>query len=329
MAHYLLTGAAGFIGERTAALLLEGGHSVTGIDNLNDYYPVALKRYRLDRLKAYRDFVFYELDIEDGPGLERALGGEHFDAVINLAARAGVRYSMENPQVYFSTNVIGLLNILEYMRAQGIGKLVQASTSSLYAGQDTPFSESLPVNTPISPYAASKKAAETLCYTYHHLYGIDVTITRFFTVYGPAGRPDMAIFKFIKLIHEGLPITIYGDGNQSRDFTFIDDIATGTIRALAPLGFEIINLGGGKKPVSMHDIVKRIESLLDTRAEITYKSFNPADMKVTWAEIAKAHRLLDWRPTTSIDEGLAACVSWYKNNQEWLARIFPTEGLQQ
>ena len=244
MKTILLTGAAGFIAARTGELLLQKGFRVEGLDNMNDYYDVRLKRYRLGRLKAHRNFSFHLCDIEDRPALGRIFKKHRFDAVLNLAARAGVRYSLVDPYVYMTTNAEGTLNLLERCREHGVKKFILASTSSLYAGQKLPFKESLAVSTPISPYAASKKAAEEMAYVYHYLYGIDVTILRYFTVYGPAGRPDMSPFRFIKWIAEGTPIRLYGDGSQSRDFTYVDDIARGTVLALKKTGYKIINLGG-------------------------------------------------------------------------------------
>ena len=194
MQTFLVTGCAGFIGWKVSEKLLERGYKVIGVDNLNDYYDVKVKKYRLNSLKNYPEFKFYEVDIENLEGLKEVFKKNSFDYVINEAARAGVRYSMENPYVYFTTNVLGTLNLLELCKEYGVKKFVLASTSSLYAGQKMPFNEDLPVNTPISPYAASKKSAEVLCYTYHYLYGIDVSIVRYFTVYGPAGRPDMSVF---------------------------------------------------------------------------------------------------------------------------------------
>ncbi len=244
-----------------------------------------------------------------------------FDAVLNLAARAGVRYSITNPHIYFSTNVTGSLNILEAMRASGTKKYVLASTSSLYAGQSMPFVESLPVNCPISPYAASKKAAEALAYSYHHLFNIDCTILRYFTAYGPEGRPDMSYFKFIQSIDNGEKLELYGDGSQARDFTYVDDIALGTISAIRPLGFEIINLGGGDRPVTILEMIKKLEVLLGRPALIKKKPFHAADLKATSADISKARDLLRWKPATTLDQGLATTVEWYKKHQPWSSSI--------
>ncbi len=322
MAKILLTGAAGFIGWKTGELLLEDGHEVVGVDNMNDYYDTRLKEWRLNQLKKYPNFKFYEVDIENLGALDVVFQDNEFDRVINLAARAGVRYSLINPFVYLSTNAEGTLNLLELMRKYGIKKFVLASTSSLYAGQSMPFKEDLPVNTPISPYAASKKAAEVMSYTYHYLYGIDVTVVRYFTVYGPAGRPDMSIFRFIKWIDEGTPIELFGDGSQSRDFTYVDDIAKGTIKAaFKDVGYEIINLGGGKNPISLNEVISKIEKYLGKKAKIDYKPFHKADLKETWADITKAERILGWKPEIDIDEGLKRTIDWYIENREWLKDV--------
>lgn len=315
--RYLVTGCAGFIASRVARLLLDAGHEVIGIDNVNDYYDPRLKEHRIDGLKCDR-FDFHRVDLESleqiAPLFDQAGG---FDAVFNLAARAGVRYSMENPFIYLTTNSQGNLNLLSEMHRTGTRQYVLASTSSLYAGQKMPFVESLPVNTPISPYAASKKAAEAMAYSFHHLYGIDVSICRYFTVYGPAGRPDMSVFRFIRWIDEGTEIELFGDGEQSRDFTFVDDIARGTIAAAKPLGYEIINLGGGGTPVSLNRLIAMIEDRLGKKAKINHQPFHKADMVSTSADISKAKELLGWQPIVSLEEGLAASVDWYLENKPW------------
>ena len=321
MSSILVTGCAGFIGSVTCRLLLEAGHQVVGIDNLSDYYDVELKRWRLSQLDGVDGWQFAEGDIEDEVFLGDLFKDNAFDAVVQFAGRAGVRYSMENPSAYLETNALGLLYMLEAMRVHGVKKLVLASTSSLYAGLEMPFVESLPVNTPISPYAASKKAAEVMAYTYHHLYGIDVTVNRFFTVYGPAGRPDMSPFRFIKWIDEGTPITLFGDGTQSRDFTFVDDIARGVIASLKPLGYEIINLGGGQNPISINRMIRTFEELLGKKAVIDQQPFNNSDMMHTWADIEKADRLLNWKPQVDFEAGMEATVKWYLDNKEWVKEI--------
>jgi UDP-glucuronate 4-epimerase len=321
MEKILLTGAAGFIGWKTAQVLLDQGFHVAGIDNMNDYYDVALKQHRLKYLQRNPNFEFFQGDIEDLNYLDSIFSAHDFVAVINLAARAGVRYSMENPHVYLTTNSHGTLNLLEMMRKHLVGKMVLASTSSLYAGQKMPFVEELPVNTPISPYAASKKAAEVMSYSYHYLFGTDVSVVRYFTVYGPAGRPDMSIFRFIKWIDEETPIELFGDGSQSRDFTYVDDIANGTVKALRGVGYEIINLGGGKNPISMNYVIGKIEEYLGKKAIIDQKPFHKADMKATWADITKAGKLLGWKPEILLDEGLRRTVDWYVENRSWLQQV--------
>jgi len=321
MESVLLTGAAGFIGSKVAEKLLKRGYRVIGVDNLNDYYDPRLKKYRLKRLSENKNFTFYKVDIENREALRVIFQDTKPQGVINLAARAGVRYSLVNPFVYETTNSLGTLNLLETMREFGIEKFVLASTSSLYAGQPMPFKEELPVNTPISPYAASKKAAEVMSYTYHYLYGFDVTVLRYFTVYGPAGRPDMCIFRFIKWIDEGTPITVYGDGTQSRDFTYVDDIAEGTVRAFErETGYEIINLGGNQ-PHKLKEVIELIEEFLGKRAEVVYKPFHKADLKATWADIEKAKRILNWEPKVPLREGIRRTVEWHLENRDFVKTI--------
>ncbi|MFN7016620.1 MAG: NAD-dependent epimerase/dehydratase family protein, partial [Fimbriimonadales bacterium] len=230
------------------------------------------------------------------------------------------RQSVENPWVYIATNMTGALNLLELCRLHGIHKYVLASTSSLYGNNERPFREDLPTDRPLSPYASSKKGAETLCYTYHHLYGLDITVLRYFTVYGPAGRPDMSIFRFIRWIAEGEPIQVFGDGLQERDFTYVDDIAQGTVAALKPLGYEIINLGGDR-PVSLKWIIETIENLVGKKAIWHTAPMHPADVKATWADITKARTLLGWEPQVSLEEGLRRSVAWYLENRDWAREV--------
>jgi nucleoside-diphosphate-sugar epimerase len=313
MKKVLVTGAAGFIASQVCQKLLASGVEVIGVDNLNDYYDVRLKEYRLELLRSKKNFQFIKLDIEDLGAIQKLFQKNKFDVVFNLAARAGVRGSVENPHVYMTTNAMGALNLLEQIK-DGRTKYILASTSSLYAGQKMPFSEQLPVNTPISPYAASKKAAEVMAYSYHHLYNVDVSVVRYFTVYGPAGRPDMSIFRFIQWIDKGEKIQLFGDGGQSRDFTYVEDIAEGTIKAAKNLGYEIINLGGGQKPISMNTVIGEIEKDLGKKAQIDQLDFHKADLKETWADIGKAKRLLDWEPKISFEEGISRTISWYREN---------------
>jgi len=320
MERVLVTGAAGFIGWKTVEMLLKKGYEVVGIDNLNTYYDVRLKKYRLSLLNKYENFIFYKKDIENIEELDAIFKKYQFSAIINLAARAGVRSSIEKPELYLRTNALGTLNILQMMKKYDIKKLILASTSSLYASQNMPFKEDLPVNTPISPYAASKKAAEMLCYVYHYLYGFNVTILRYFTVYGPAGRPDMSIFRFIYLIQRGLPIEVYGDGTQKRDFTFVDDIAKGTVEALKLRSYHIINLGNNS-PVELNYVIRLIEKYLNKKAKIKYREFHKADIKATWADIKKAEELLNWRPQTGIEEGIKKTVEWFEENKSLIDNI--------
>ncbi len=316
MARYLVTGAAGFIGARVTDMLLQGGHAVLGLDNLNDAYDPRLKDWRLERLRGMPGFEFHAADICDQETLA-ALWDPSVEAVINLAARAGVRASVRDPWVYARTNLEGTLNLLELCRTHGPAKLVQASTSSLYGAHNPrPFREDADISRPLSPYTATKGAAELLCHTYHHLYQLDINILRFFTVYGPAGRPDMSIFRFVQWIAEDRPVRIYGDGEQERDFTYIDDAARGTLLALQPAGYQIINLGGDR-PWPMLEVVQQIEGLLDKEARLDHQASAPGDVRATWADIGKAKQLLGWQPEVDLIAGLEACVRWYLEQREW------------
>ena len=317
MANYLVSGVSGFIGSRVAGLLLDTGHTVVGIDNLNDAYDVRLKQWRLAQLTPRSGFRFFHGDIALRDDVNAELFATPVDAVLNLAARAGVRPSTINPWVYIETNVTGTLNLLEACRTYGVKKFVLSSTSSLYGTRNpTPYREDQNTDYPLSPYAASKKAAEAMCATYNHLYGIDMTVLRYFTVYGPAGRPDMSPFRFVQRIAEGLPITVYGDGKQSRDFTYVDDIARGTIAGLKPVGYEIVNLGSDT-PIELIEMIHTVERLVEREANIIYKPAHPADMPRTWADVNKAAEVLGWRAQYSLEEGLSRLVAWYRENREW------------
>jgi UDP-glucuronate 4-epimerase len=323
MARYLLTGAAGFIGAVVAQGLLQQGHEVVGLDNLNDAYDPRLKTWRLDALAPRAGFRFERADISDAQDLERAWGDRPYDAVLNLAARAGVRPSMRDPLAYARANLIGALNVLELCKRHGVAKVVQASTSSLYGAHNPrPFREDADISRPLSPYAASKGAAELLCHSYHHLFGLDVTILRYFTVFGPAGRPDMVIFRFVQWVHEGQPVVIFGDGTQERDFTYVQDIAEGTIAALRPTGFQVVNLGSDR-PVALSTVLQLLETMIGRKAEIVRQPAAPGDVRATWADIHQARDLLGWRPSTSLEDGLSACVAWYRQERDW-ARTIPT-----
>lgn len=318
----MVTGCAGFIGSKVCELLISDGHAVIGLDDLNDAYDQRLKKWRLAQLETKSGFTFHQLDICDRRSLSLlASEAKGSDAVINLAARAGVRQSVENPWIYIDTNITGMLNLLECCREWGIQKFVLASTSSLYgAANPRPFREDANTDGPLSPYAASKKGSEAFCFTYHYLYGIDVTVLRYFTVYGPAGRPDMSLFRFVQWVSEGRTVTVYGDGEQSRDFTYVDDIARGTIAGLKPLGYEIINLGSDQ-PVVLKHAIQLVERLTKQKARIENKPRHPADVLATWADITKAERLLGWRPQTKFEEGVGRLVQWYQGNHEWTKDI--------
>ena len=322
MANYLVTGVAGFIASRVAHMLLEAGHRVVGVDNLNDAYDVQMKKHRLSKLKSQDGLIFRQLDIADWPsmeGLKQEIG--NCDAVINLAARAGVRASLENPWVYVDTNITGTLNLLELCQRQQIPKIILASTSSIY-GADAPLptSENANSSQPLQAYAASKKGAEAMTHAYHYLYGIDVSVVRFFTVYGPAGRPDMSIFRFIRWIIEGDPVQLFGDGTQSRGFTYIDDIARGVIKALNHIGYDIINLGG-HEDITMNELIAMIARQVGKQAVVEYRPVVKADMKANLADISKAGALLGWEPIVGLEEGIAKTIAWYYENQVWASQL--------
>lgn len=318
----LVTGVAGFIGARVAELALDRGDTVVGLDNLNEAYDVRLKHWRLARLVDRPDFSFHQLDLTDRDALLRLVqSGDHFDAVIHLAARAGVRPSVINPWLYMSDNATGTLNLLDATVQLGISKFVLSSTSSLYGQHNIlPYVEHANTDRPLSPYAASKKATEALAYTYHYLHGLDVTVFRYFTVYGPAGRPDMSPFRFVQWVTEQRPVTIFGNGQQSRDFTYVDDIARGTLAGLRPLGYEVVNLGSDR-PVALATVLAQIEGFVGKPAVIERLPFHRADVRATWASIEKAKALLEWAPTTGLTEGLAALIAWYNENRTWASTI--------
>ena len=320
MANYLVTGAAGFIGARTSELLIKDGHTVIGIDNMNDAYDLRMKEYRLGKLQAMPGFTFHKLDISDKSIIDR-LKGYEFEGLINLAAWAGVRASVKNPWIYVESNVLGTLNMLELCRQTGTRKFIVASTSSIY-GENPPYPtpESASSSEPLQPYAASKKGAEAMAHAYHHLYGIDVTVVRFFTVYGPAGRPDLSIFRFVQWISEGRPVRVNGDGEQSRGFTYIDDIGRGIISALKPLGFEIINLGG-HEVITINNLIRLIEDVVGRKAIVQYGPPDPADMFTNWADVTKAGELLGWEPQFNMRAGVERLVEWYNAERKWASKV--------
>lgn len=320
MANYLVTGAAGFIGARTSEFLIRDGHTVVGIDNMNDAYDPRMKEYRLRRLQAMPEFTFHELDISN-KSIIAHFEDQKFEGVINLAARAGVRYSVEDPWVYVETNMIGTLNMLEICRQTGTKKFIVASTSSIY-GEEPPYPtpESASSSEPLQPYAASKKGAEAMCHAYHHLYDIDISVVRYFTVYGPAGRPDLALFRFVQWITEDLPVRVNGDGEQSRGFTYVDDIARGTILALKPVGYEVINLGG-HEVITINNLIRLLEEVIGKKAEVQYGPPNAADMFTNWADVSKAGQLLGWEPQFGMRTGVEKLVEWYNAEREWASQI--------
>lgn len=320
MATYLVTGAAGFIGARTSSMLLENGDGVIGIDNLNDAYDVRMKQHRLAALQKDAGFRFIKGDISSSEDL-RTLMGDKLDGIIHLAARAGVRSSVENPALFYSTNVLGTLNLLELARSQAIPKFVLASTSSIYgANPPYPTPETASSSEPLQPYAATKKAGEVMAHAYHYLHGLDVTILRYFTVYGPAGRPDLAMFRFCQWINEERLVRVNGTGEQSRGFTYLEDIARGTILALKPLGFEIINLGG-HEVITINELIGQLEMLIHKEARVEYGPPNPADMLANWADVSKARGLLGWAPKVGLQEGIKRLVDWYAEERAWASQI--------
>jgi nucleoside-diphosphate-sugar epimerase len=322
MGSYLVTGAAGFIGSKVSEKLLAAGHQVVGIDNLDPVYDLRMKNWRLERLQDFATFSFYQDSICDRDALDK-IAREHkgIDGIINLAAKAGVRDSVSNPWSYYDTNLTGTLNLLEMCRHNGIKKFILASTSSIY-GEDAPYPtpETAGSSLPLQPYAASKKAAETLSYSYHYLHGIDVTVLRYFTVYGPAGRPGMSMFRFAKWIMEGHEVMVFGNGEQTRGFTYLDDIANGTVLALKPLGYEIINVGGHES-ISINDLIHKFEAVIGKPANIKYYPENAADMSASWADTTKAQRLLGWKPQVSLDEGIHNVVAWYQQEYDWASQV--------
>ncbi len=326
MSTILVTGACGFIGWKVCEKLLADGDTVVGVDNLDDAYDVRLKQWRLAQLQGRPGFAFHRVDVSERDAV-RSFGQSsrksgRVDAVVNLAARAGVRRSVTDPWIYVAANVNGTVNLLELCRELDVGSFVLASTSSLY-GEDTPapFREDVDTSRPLSPYAASKKAAETMAYSYHSLHGLDVTVLRFFTVYGPAGRPDMSLFRFVQWISEGREVVVFGDGTQRRDFTYVGDVANGVRAALtAARGYEIINLGSDK-PIVLNDAIRLIEQLVGREAAVRHEPRHPADVEATWADISKARRLLAWQPETDFAAGVGELVDWYRRNRDWARDI--------
>jgi len=326
----LITGAAGFIGMHCALRLLDRGDEVVGVDDLNDYYDVTLKQARLDRLTSYANFDFIRASIEDKTAMDDLFARHRPQRVINLAAQAGVRYSLENPHAYVDANLQGFMNILEGCRHHDVAHLVYASSSSVYGGNTTmPFSESHSVDHPVSLYAATKKANELMAHTYSHLYGLPVSGLRFFTVYGPWGRPDMALFKFAKAMRDGQPIDVYNYGRMVRDFTYIDDIVEGVIRVLdkvatpdpafdpavpnpgtAAVPYRLFNIGNGR-PTPLMDYIAALEKALGVTAKKNMMDMQPGDVPATSADTAALRDWVGFAPDTPVEVGVARFVEWY------------------
>jgi UDP-glucuronate 4-epimerase len=330
--HILVTGAAGFIGFHLSKRFLDMGHSVVGLDNLNDYYSVQLKMDRLALIKDHPNFTFARLDMSDTEGMAKLFAEQKFTHVVNLAAQAGVRYSIENPRAYIDSNVVGFLNILEGCRHNGVQHLAFASSSSVYGLNTTmPFSVHHNVDHPISLYAATKKSNELMAHTYSYLYGLPATGLRFFTVYGPWGRPDMALFLFTKAILEGNPINVFNHGNMRRDFTYIDDIIEGVARVTqcipkqntdwtgakpdpssSPAPYKIYNIGNNDVQ-ELSRYIEVLENCLGKKAIKNYLPLQPGDVPATYADVEDLVQDVGFKPNTSIEEGIAKFVAWFRD----------------
>ncbi len=313
MTSILVTGGAGFIGSHTVQALLDRGDTVICLDNFNDYYSPQ-RKYQNAALSLGRPgYTLIEGDVRDQDALQALFEAHRPQRIVHIAAMAGVRYSIEHPHLYESVNVGGTLNLLEMARRYNVENVVFASTSSIYgARQAIPFNEADRVDWPVSPYAATKRAAELLGYTYHHLYGLNFTALRFFTVYGPRGRPDMAPYLFTEAVFKGTDLKMFGDGSSSRDYTYIDDIVQGVLAAVdRPLGYEIINLGNNRT-ICLRDFIALVERLVGKKARVVQVPMPPGDVPRTCADIGKAQRLLDYNPQTPFETGLARFVDWYR-----------------
>lgn len=315
--RFLVTGGAGFIGSHLCERLIEEGHDVVCLDNFNTYYDPKIKRHNISGLSHQARFRLVEGDILDGPSMHALFDSSRFDTVVHLAARAGVRPSIDDPMLYQRVNIEGTMHLLEAAVKTNVSRFVMASSSSVYGNNEkVPFSEADPVDHPISPYAATKKACELLGYTYHKLHGLPVSCLRFFTVYGPRQRPDMAIHKFTKLIAEGKPIPVFGDGSSRRDYTYIDDIIQGLRQAIDHCqDYQVYNLGESQT-IALIDLIGLIERHLGKKAEIQWLETQPGDVRITYADIRKAQNELGYCPTTPVEEGIAKFIDWFKNGTE-------------
>jgi UDP-glucuronate 4-epimerase len=324
VATYLVTGSAGFIGFHVAEKLLDDGHTVVGFDNLNDYYPPVLKKARHAELARHDAFTPVEADLADDAALDEVVGEHAPEVICHLAAQAGVRYSLEHPFVYERSNVLATLNVLEVCRHREIGRLVYASSSSVYGGnRELPFSEDQSVDNPVSLYAATKKSNELMAHVYTHLFGVQTVGLRFFTVYGPWGRPDMAMWLFTEAMSRGRPIKVFNYGKMRRDFTYIDDIVQGVIAAMTVDcldEYEVINLGNNRSEELMH-LIELIESELGVEAEKQMLPIQPGDVPATYAAVGRARDKLGYEPTTPIEVGVPKFIAWYKDHADLVERI--------
>lgn len=317
--NIFITGGAGFIGSSLADNLLQKGHSVIVIDNLSPYYNPEIKKQNISQALKNPNYKFYLGDIEAPNDLQKIFEQNQIECIVHLAARAGVRPSIESPLAYAQTNIIGTMNILEAMKQYKIKKMCMASSSSVYGNcQADKFSEDLMIQKPISPYAATKSACEQLCYTYHHLYNLQIYMLRFFTVYGPRQRPDLAINKFADRIEKGIAIDMYGDGSSMRDYTYIDDIVAGIQGAINydQTGYEIFNLGGGS-PITLKEMISAIEKGLNKKAKINQMPMQPGDVDKTISDISKAKKLLGYTPQTSFSDGIKKFIAWQKQQNKY------------
>lgn len=312
----LLTGGAGFIGSNLAEQLLKEGHRLVCLDSLDAYYNPDIKWENVRQSLNHPDYQFHEGDIRDAELIGTLFETHAFDAVIHLAARAGVRPSVQDPALYYDVNVNGTLTILQAMQRFGVTKLVFASSSSVYGDSSrVPFDENDTADRPLSPYAASKRAAELLCHTFHHLYGFDIFCLRFFTVYGPQQRPEMAISQFTDSIMNGHAINVFGDGSTARDYTYVSDIVNGIIQSLMNLkGYEVLNIGGSD-PISLTNLIRVIEQAVGSPARINRLPMQPGDVQQTYANITKAAQLIGYQPSVQIEEGIRRFVEWYRIKQ--------------
>ncbi len=320
---YIVTGCAGFIGSHVSTRLLESGEQVLGIDEMNDSTDMRMKRWRLEGLRQHSGFSLLKADIASSDTVSGVVArvqetGSTPAALVNLAGRDGAQASVTDTRRYLDANLTGVLNMMDLCTQLRVPKFVSASTADVYGNSSVgPLSEDSPTDAPLSPYAASMKAAEVLAHSYRYMHGLDVTMLRLFTVFGPAGRTDSSVLRFVRQIANGEPVVVYGDGSQERDFIYMNDVARGVLTALKPVGFETINLGSGSA-VTVNTIVEMIESAVGRSAMIEQRDSSRADVRTTWANISKAHRVLNWEPRVSLEQGIEETVNWYIANREFV-----------